>query len=285
MNDKTWNILFACTTLNHNSTFSRFSKTIHTEIEKYISNFVPLKKNAYFIYKLPDSSKEQIKEEEGIKLLKDYHYNLETIVDQTLIDYLKEHPKTKFDIIVLSQCSNLIDTITYGSYNFLNKKELFDNCKIFYQSLMPKGIVFNFYYFIFKDINKLSEDESKKYVTIAKIRNLKKDYPVLVDFEFFYSPNVFEHIDTFIFLFKIMNRLFVKLDTGVYQKIPYSQFMLDKILNEEYENTIIDIHKLLELETKNILDQIDEQYLSSYHPLFTQEYDYLNLYKLQNKSI
>ena len=272
LNKYSLQILFACTNLSQNSTFVKYFKTLHQEITKYVPEFLNVPKVAQFVYKLPsDAVKNLLEDKYGYQLLSSNQYMLDRMEDQSVIEFLANHPKLKVDAIVLSQCSNLIDTISFEQYNFLDKKIIFENIKTFYHGLTPHGFIFNFYYYPFRDPSKLSLVEINK----EKIRKLNPSFPILVKFENFYSPNVFEHIDLFIFLVRVMNRLFQNISTGVYQKIPMTESSLDLILETEYEMTVLEIAQIME-SNKEFLEEFDKRYLGSYHPEFTKDvYDHI----------
>jgi hypothetical protein len=277
--DDELHVLFGCTNLSKNSTLVAYFQHIHQEIQKIIPNYVSKNKKAYFIYKLPTgASKTLLEDKYGYELLSTKNYTSNQTEDMSILEFIREHPHLRFDVIVLAQCSNLIDTITYDRYDFMDKENIFENVKTFYHSSAPSGLVFNFYYYIPRDPNKLNLQERNK----DKIRKLNPNFPFLNDFMTFYSSSVFEHIDLYIFLVKVMNRLYYRISTGVYQKIPLSDKQIDNLLKEEYNKTIQEISEMMKLESNEFMESFDKNYLDSYHPTFTfDDLEHLYKYKLK----
>jgi hypothetical protein len=260
-------VLFGCTNLSKHSTFVKYFQHIHQEIQIVIPDYISRNKKAYFIYKLPSgASKTLLEDKYGYNLLSTKNYTSNQTEDMSILEFIRAHPHLRFDVIVLAQCSNLIDTITYNQYDFTDKEIIFENVKSFYHSSTPNGLVFNFYYYIPRDPNKLNLQEKNK----DKIRNLNLMFPVLNDWMTFYTSSVFENIDLYIFLVKVMNRLYHRIFTGVYEKIPMSDKQIDNLLKEEYNNTIQEISEMMKLTSKEeFMESFDKNYLDSYHPKFT----------------
>jgi hypothetical protein len=150
------NILFACTTLNEESSIVEYFDYMNDIFVKIDTRWFSIDKNAYFIYKIPDTStlpktfQEIVKEKEdkriksryGETIMKKHNYNIIDVYDINLHDFLKNH--VKYDFIVFTQCSNLIDTLLGEKDK--SKIKLIENLQILYKSLNDDGHIINFYY-------------------------------------------------------------------------------------------------------------------------------------------
>ena len=282
----TYDILFACTTLSQKSTFVDFFNEIHQEINRFFPIY-DVQKNAYFAYKILNQKESFILNDKyGYNLLVDNNYAFKTMSDNSIVELLKNNPNLHFDIMVFAQCSNLIQTISYNVYDITEKNLIFDNIMTFYNGLTDNGMIFNFYYLPEYDTSKLSKEMNKMYKQdlLKKFKSKKLNYPILNDFETFNSPYFFEYFDLFIFLVKVMNRLFKKISTGVYVKIPFEEKKVYKILEEEYDQTLYEMVEILKImDFKQFLEEVNQRYYKD-HP--TLNNDKFNLRKfLKNKSI
>jgi hypothetical protein len=282
----TYDILFACTTLSQKSTFVDFFNEIHQEINRFFPIY-DVQKNAYFAYKILNQKESFILNDKyGYNLLVDNNYAFKTMSDNSIVELLKNNPNLRFDVIVFAQCSNLIQTISYNVYDITEKNLIFDNIMTFYNGLTDNGMIFNFYYLQQYDTSKLSKEMNKMYKQdmLKNVKSKKLNYPILNDFETFNSPYFFEYFDLFIFLVKVMNRLFKKISTGVYVKIPFEEKKVYKILEEEYDQTLYEMVEILKImDFKQFLEEVNQRYYKD-HP--TLNNDKFNLRKfLKNKSI
>lgn len=281
----TYDILFACTTLSQKSTFVDFFNEIHQEINRFFPIY-DVQKNAYFAYKILNQKESFILNDKyGYNLLVDNNYAFKTMSDNSIIELLKNNPSLHFDIMVFAQCSNLIQTISYNVYDITEKNLIFDNIMTFYNGLTDNGMIFNFYYLPEYDTSKLSKEMNKMYKQdiLKKFKSKKLNYPILNDFETFNSPYFFEYFDLFIFLVKVINRLFKKISTGVYIKIPFEEKKVYKILEEEYDQTLYEMVEILKImDFKQFLEEVNQRYYKD-HP--TLDDNKFNLRKfLKNKS-
>jgi len=264
-------IIFACTSLQQSSTLISFFTYIQNKLNTYIPNFNKEIKDAYFVYKVELENIENMKlfeDRYGLDILEKKNYRFIDIYNSTLIEFL-EKSEQKFDVIVFTQCSNLIDTIIYHVKDkteniyedrpslTISKNQLFENIKILYDSLYEDGWIFNFYYFPIRDVEKISDIEERKiYESEFKIlKTLNKfSSPYLLDFDYYFSPYVFEHIDVFLFLVKSMNKLFIRIDKGVYRKRKVPD--IDNLLEKTYDETMIEISKWMkEYDVSKSLEQ------------------------------
>jgi hypothetical protein len=264
-------IIFACTSLQQSSTLISFFTYIQNKLNTYIPNFSKEIKDAYFVYKVELENIENMKlfeDRYGLDILEKKNYRFIDIYNSTLIEFL-EKSEQKFDVIVFTQCSNLIDTIIYHVKDkteniyedrpslTISKNQLFENIKILYDSLYEDGWIFNFYYFPIRDVEKISDIEERKiYESEFKIlKTLNKfSSPYLLDFDYYFSPYVFEHIDVFLFLVKSMNKLFIRIDKGVYRKRKVPD--IDNLLEKTYDETMIEISKWMkEYDVSKSLEQ------------------------------
>ena len=262
----TYDILFACTTLSQNSTFVDFFDEIHQEINRFFPIF-DVQKNAYFAYKILNPKESFFNDKYGYNLLVDNNYAFKTMSDKSIIELLKTNPNLRFDVIVFAQCSNLIQTISYNVYDITEKNLIFDNIITFYNGLSNNGLIFNFYYLPSFDLSKLSKEMKKMYKQDIRSSNKSKklNYPILNDFETFNSPYFFAYFDLFIFLVKVMNRLFKKISTGVYTKIPFEEEKVYKILEEEYDQTLYEMVEILKImDFEQFLEEVKQRYYKDY---------------------
>jgi hypothetical protein len=223
----TENVIFACTTLNTGSTISDNFPTINETIRKLIKSDIKI--NPFFIYKRPVLST-RVNDLDSIdsttlELLSNANYNTkpynlckENIIDCLRTIYTKDKA-LKFKIIVLSQCSDLVSTLTKENTE-MNKtifETIYENLYAFYDKMNDDSYIINYYYDNFTNLIKLVNIEQfTSYITI-------NNYIII----FLYS----------IIIFKI---LFADVSIGIYKKINKIDILDFYIKCTEIKNELIE---------------------------------------------
>lgn len=146
----TKNVLFACTTLDEDSTLSKnfdeINKLVRTDLKDED------KLHAYFVYKYPLGKyflikagyKDEIKSTDLRPELETNGYIIKDPQDVNLVNFLREND-LKFDKIILTQCNEIVTIIT-GDEIEPTYSIIFDNLKQIYSSLNDEGVIINYYY-------------------------------------------------------------------------------------------------------------------------------------------
>jgi hypothetical protein len=211
-------ILFSCTTIDNESTFLIDYDQIHQKfIDFFDENWNDKNKMVKFIFQGISDDKEN---RYGIQQMENDNYVfVSPIEDVYLVDYLEESDG-KYDIVFLAQCSNLIDTFysiqELPSLYSPNIDVLNQNIEILYDHIKTNGFLM---------ILSCGEEESR-----------------FVDFSQYRNSDVFQSMDVYIYLIKVMNQLFEKLDSGIYQK---KQVMdLKSVFDECFEQTTDELFEI-----------------------------------------
>jgi hypothetical protein len=210
-------------------------------------NWNQLRKRTYFVLK--NISEKEQSEKFGLDQLTKDNYLLgdEIVQDEIMVDYL-EKQKTKFDVILLLEAHNLMEVFLENNEEERTLfdediKSLYPKIKTLYDSLKPGGILVNIHY--------KSQDKTLFFSTL----------------EDFYTTSSVWSLDVHIFLLKVMNRLFSKLEPGIYQK--QSDRDVDAVIQECYHETIEQLLKMGsdfledESKTKQLVQTIDETFFKS----------------------
>jgi hypothetical protein len=167
----TKNVLFACTTLDEDSTLS---KNFY-EINKLVRNDLEQNEiiNTYFVYKISEVEPiliDNIPFDQTVDNLRNNNYFIaQDPININFVDFLKQNPNLKFDKIVLTQCNDII-TIIIGDFikTFENNlfQEIFNNLFHMYNSLKDNGIIINYWYTTDNELNLNSFSNTLAPVTI-----------------------------------------------------------------------------------------------------------------------
>ena len=220
-------ILFSCTTIGNESTFAIDYDQIH---EKFIDFFDEDWKDKIKMTKFIIQGTNDDDTRFGIQRMENDNYVFVSPIEEVyLIDYI-EQKSNKYDIVFLAQCSNLIDTFyavqELSSLYSSNIDILNDNVEILYDQIKTNGFLM---------ILSCGEEQSN-----------------FVDFEEYYNSDVFQSMDVYIYLTKVMNKLFEKLETGIYQKKKVKD--IKSVFDECFEQVTNEI-----LELSEHLDGAQEQ--------------------------
>lgn len=205
----TLNILFTCTTLDKESTLAIEYDYIHNMLIKIIPYYLDVKKNVYFVYKVPNPPLAKLMQNmyssNIVPQLQKNNYAIKPNItapntavkmvnDSNIHDFLSE-TKLKFDIISLTQCSNLVDTFIGEKIttSIVNIHDLIDNFITIYNSLEESGFIINFYY---------NEDNGIKVCDFIDYISLSS------------SITLFYHI----YLLSILDFYYERIDEGIYRK-------------------------------------------------------------------
>jgi hypothetical protein len=182
-------VLFACTTLNRDSTLVEQFNYIEEIMSPYVKKG---KKEAVLLYKPPAYTIMNFTWY-GKELLEQNGYTVESdpVIQEDLHAFL-EHSKP-FDAIVFTQCSSLVHTFIGENEKNVSLESVYTSFMNFYDTIRMGGYVFNFYY------------DTKGMIDIQ-------------DVESFISMTTFNVPYQHIFLLMCFFTYFEKVASGVYKK-------------------------------------------------------------------
>jgi hypothetical protein len=189
-------VIFGYTSLAEDSVLIENYDFIQFKLNDVFENWSLMDKTTHFVYKgiKFDTSESR----HGLNLLKTdrYHFQ-EPIHNKYLPDYLAS-AHSKFDMIILGECPNLIelfiDSKTMRSLLDADMNVLYKKIKDFYNGMKPNGILVNLFH-----------NETDNTISFAS-------------FEVFYNYGCIWSMDVYLFLVRVMNKLFSKIESGIYQK-------------------------------------------------------------------
>ena len=250
------NILFACTTLHTDSTLSKNFDVINQKINELLGgNSGGLKKNTYIVYNKTGYEKFDIFaiDNDLMKKLESNNYNIKKsyfdirfIHVKDLVNFLREMTMRQgmnisFDILVLTQCNNLVTTITGDEKQNIDKdteKYVMDNMLIFYNSLSENGYLINYYY-------------------------NEKDEMVPLNVDQYYSSYLYS-FKSHIALSYCFNELFTNIGPGIYHKNKNNATEAYKIIAKSFKKTDDEIIEIINSNTKdNICNAIINKYFTN----------------------
>lgn len=240
-------VLFAGTCLAKDSTLNEHYDFIQFKMNDVFENWNQLAKKTYFVLKNIDE-KEQTQKYGLDQLQKDKYIIDDSLVpDETMIEFIREK-KIKYDVILLLEAHNLMEVFLEGNEDEKSLfdsdiKQLYEKVKSFYEAFKNGGIMVNIHY--------KSSDKTLFFCSL----------------EDFYTTSSIWSLDVHIFLLKVMNQLFVKLESGIYQK--QADKDVEQIIQTCYTETIEELVKiaseLMQEENKNqkMVQKIDETYFKN----------------------
>jgi hypothetical protein len=240
-------ILFAGTCLAKESTLIENYDFIQFKMNDVFENWNQLLKQTNFVLKNVND-KEQKDRYGAEQLEKDKYIFCENPVhDELMIDFLSSN-KIKYDVILLLEAHNLMDIFLEGNEEERTLfdsdiKDLYDKIKIFYESFKSGGILVNVHY--------KTTDKTLFFCSM----------------EDFYTTSSVWSLDVHVFLLKIINQLFVKLEPGIYQKVDDKD--IDTVIQECYQSAVEELVKIgsdyLKEEGQNeeLVKRIDETFFKS----------------------
>lgn len=189
-------VIFGYTSLSEDSILIENYDFIQFKLNDVFENWSLMNKTTHFVYK--GIKFETSESRHGVDILKNDNYHFqEPIHNKYLPDFLSSS-NSKFDMIILGECPNLIElfidsktmrSLLDADMNILHKK-----IKDFYNGLKPNGILVNLFH-----------NESDNTIGFA-------------NFEVFYNYGSIWSMDVYLFLVRVMNQLFKKIEPGIYQK-------------------------------------------------------------------
>jgi hypothetical protein len=209
-------VLIACSSLNPNSTFDKNKDMIQDDIEKYIySPKYTFVTNTYEPFVTPED-----------------HY------DDSLVHYL-DSSKSKFKMIVLAQCNNLVQLLS----NINSLQDIYLEMKVIYDALITNGYLIHYYY----PVNQVNNKATR------------------IDLDYAHAPFTVNQFPEFLLILYIFNAWFKKVNTGVYQKksVDTYQTFLDA-----YSQTIQELFLLY----KNSFNEKGEFDIHLYSNIINQYY-------------
>lgn len=250
--DRTLTVLFAGTCVAKGSTLNENYDFIQFKMNDVFENWNRLEKKTYFVLKNINESEQ--KERHNVERLEKDKYLIvqKEIPDETMIDFIRENKDgtttIKYDVIVLVEAHNLIEVFLEGNEEEKSLfdsdiKQLFEKIKHFYSHFNEGGIMVNIHY--------KSTDRTLLFASL----------------EDFYTSSSIWSLDVHIFLLKVMNILFSKLEPGIYQK--QTNKNVEDVIQDCYHSTIEELVKigseLLQEEGKNqkLVQKIDETYFGN----------------------
>jgi hypothetical protein len=229
-------ILFSCRTIDNMSTFLIDYDQIHQKfIDFFDEDWNDKIKMSKFIFQGISDENNQY----GIQQMeKDNYVFVPPIEDIYLIDFLEESTN-KYDIIFIAQCSNLIDTFysiqDLTSLYSPNIDILNQNIELLYDKIKTNGFLM---------ILSCGEEESS-----------------FSDFNEFYNADVFQSMDVYLYLIKVMDQLFDRLEDGIYQKKNVQD--IKSIFDDCFEQVTDEVFELYEenpTEEETLVDKINDKY-------------------------
>jgi hypothetical protein len=214
-------IVFYGTSVSQNALWIENYDFLQFKMGDLFENWNQVKKVSYFVNK--NISDEELLDQTGLEIITQDKYEFqEKIHHETLTSFLLGDPERKFDVVFWVDGYNLVDI-------FMDTKEirtlfdsdirlLFKKIKDFYSSLKPSAVLVNLVY------------------------NEQNDTTGFCGFEDFYDYPGIWCLDTFLFLVKVMNRLFEKLEPGVYQKKSVEN--VEEMIQEIYHSTLEELFNL-----------------------------------------
>lgn len=240
-------VLFAGTCLAKDSTLNEHYDFIQFKMNDVFENWNQLAKKTYFVLKNIDESEQNQKF--GLEQLQKDKYIIDEslVADETMIDFIREK-KQKYDVILLLEAHNLMEVFLEGNEEEKSLfdsdiRQLYEKVKSFYDAFKIGGIMVNIHY--------KSADETLFFCSL----------------EDFYTTSSIWSLDVHIFLLKVMNQLFTKLEPGIYQKQPDKN--VEEVIQNCYKNTIEELvqiaSELLAEEGKNqkLVRKLDEAYFKN----------------------
>ncbi len=209
-------IIFACTTMIENSTLDKHFDLINNAINRLIP--VSDIKHPYFIILSPSGSPPNANLVSKL-VANNYRTTLNSTINKQLMEFINEEFIVKnntFDILVLTGCNDLISTITRT--NFVVGRRI-DNNQIF-ASVKPN--LYNMY----KAVN-------------MYIINVYRIGTGFINVEDFMAPISIENILSHNICFKIFNRLFTRIENGIYTKNQgITEEEYNRISTEEFQTNV-----------------------------------------------
>lgn len=256
-------ILFACTTLDEHSTLSRNFEYINKFIKKNYKNNVI---NSYFSCYLPSNIIEQeyssyledtlIKNNYIINKKDDKSY----VYNNMIIKFIKNNNNLSFDMIVMTECDNLLRTITGKQSKFIDafNEDIFDvvikNMLILHNSLNENGLVYN----LRANFNgSLKTFNNKKYKPTTR-KNFDYDYTL---------QNSLEFIIFIAFINRVRKLLFKNISRGKYIKrdINIEEYYVKcEIIKEKIKKKFKKKINSKKMNSKDILEYLVNKYLKLY---------------------
>lgn len=231
-------VLFACTSLHKDSTLITEYDYISTQLKTYIPYYNESAKEVFILYKTEFiNSANIITPKNGLSVLANNYINLPQlkILNINIVDFTQ-----KVDILVLTQCSNLIQTFVNNLSSKTDIYEVITNVIKMYNLIEDNGYIVNFYYTL---------DERNQII--------------LSDVEDFYSESSITFFLFHIYLLVAFNILFKKIACGVYKKnfISNVEDVLISTYNELY-NTLKSLKKDIGVDStaKIIIETYFKQY-------------------------
>jgi len=233
------NVLFGYTSLAQDSTLIENYDFIQYKLNDVFENWNNLDKNSYFVFKgiKFDTSEDRY----GLETIqKDNYLFKEPIHNKFIVDFLVSSDIT-FDMVLLGECPNLIDLFidskTMRSLFDEDIKTLFKKVKDFYNGLKSSAILINLYY-----------NEADGTTAFSNLEN-------------FYSYSSLWSLDVHLFLLRMMNHMFSRIEPGIYQKEKLDN--LDELLDKTYHGVIEELFNigvdLLE-KKEELIQLIDKNY-------------------------
>lgn len=223
------NILFSCTSLLSDSSLIKDYDYINETLKFYYRNiegpsFKDLIKNTYLTYKVMNlteiNTMNVFNKFKNKRILEGNQYrviensNAKFVRNLDMKTFLMNNKDIKFDIIVFTQCNNLVETILSNEDLrrirdvYFSKQIIINSMLNLYTSLESKGFIFNFYY-------ELNGDNTS---TLCNIEDYYVQTYVTIEYLMYH-----------ICIFECFLYLFENIDIGVYQKKEMTGLQLEQL--------------------------------------------------------
>lgn len=210
-------IIFACTTMIENSTLDKNFDLINNAI----NNLIPIHdiKHPYFIINSVNTSSIPKPDLVSKLVANNYRVTSNSTKNKQIMPFINEEFVEKnntFDILVLTGCNDLLSTITLSNFTLYRT---IDHNRIF---ALVKPNLYNLY----KAVN--------MYVI-----NVYHSRTGFINVEDFMAPISIDNILSHNICFKIFNRLFTRIEDGIYRKTPgITEEEYNRISTEEYQRNV-----------------------------------------------
>jgi hypothetical protein len=232
-------VLFGYTSLAQDSTLIENYDFVQYKLNDVFENWTSLNKQTCFVFK--GIKFEASESRYGLEKISNDNYVFhEPIHNKYIPDFLSSSNK-KFDMVFLGECPNLIelflDSKTMRSLFDEDVDVLYKKVKQFYNGLKSNAILINLHY-----------DTVEKTTSFSNL-------------ELFYSYACIWSLDVFLFLLRMMNRMFKKIEPGIYQKENLED--IDKVMEEVQDEVVKELFEIgVEKidKTQELIETIDKKY-------------------------
>lgn len=232
-------VIFGYTSLAEDSLLIENYDFIQFKLNDVFENWSLMEKKTHFVYK--GIKYETSESRHGLDILKQDNYHFQDPIHNKYLPDFISSSQSKFDMIILGECPNLIelfiDSKTMRCLLDADMNVLYKKIKDLYNGMKPNGILVNLFH-----------NETDNTISFA-------------NFEVFYNYGCIWSMDVYLFLVRVMNHLFRKIEPGIYQKEPVEN--LDQLFETTANKLIEELFDIgaEKLENKDhLIECIDKTY-------------------------